>query len=233
MRIALVTGASRGLGRAAALELARRGIHVIAAARTIGALEELDDEISALGASCTLAQMDMRDRIAIIDLAQSIQNRWGRLDVMIANAGTLGLLTPVADMDEEIWDDVIDTNLSSIWRMIRAFDAMLKASPSGRAVLVTSAAAQGYRYPFWSAYAASKSGLESLGKVWADEVKSTPLKVNILDPGGVATSMYSAAYPGANTKTMPQPEDIAPAFAQLSAEDCPYHGQVLQARDLI
>lgn len=232
MRVALVSGASRGLGRAAALELARKDVHIIATARTLGGLEELDDEIKILGGGCTLVQMDLRDRGAMVNLAHAITERWGRLDVLIANAGTLGALMPVADLDEELWDEVIDVNLSSVWRMILMFDGLLKASPAGRGILVTSQIAMG-GFPFWSAYAASKAGVESLGKVWAQEVKSTSLKVNILDPGGVATAMYKTAFPGADTESMPQPEDIAPAFAVLAAEDCPYHGQVLRASELI
>ena len=229
-RVALVTGASRGLGKAAALALAREGVEIIATGRTIGALEELDDEITSIGGKATLVQMDLGDRPAMAKLASAIHERWGRLDVMIANAGVLGVLTPVAHLDEAIWDEVIDTNLSAVWRMIRVFDPLLRLSGAGRAVLVTSTAARGY--PYWSAYAASKAGVETLGIVWAEEVSQTPLKVNILNPGGVATSMYASAFPGADLKTMPKPEDIAPAFVALSSPDCPHHGEVLHVRDL-
>ena len=232
-RIALVTGASRGIGRAAALALAKTGVHVIATGRTIGALEELDDEITAAGGQCTLVQMDLRDRPALTNLAAAIKERWGHLDIMIANAGVLGVLTPASHLDEEIWDEVIDTNLSAVWRMIRVFDGLLQAAPKGRAVVVTSSAAHGASYPFWSAYSASKAGVEALTQAWAAEVQSTNVKVNLLDPGGVGTSMYGSAFPGANLKEMPQPEDIAPAFVKLAAEDCPYHGQVLLASALV
>ena len=232
-RIALVTGASRGLGKAAALALARDGLHIIATARTIGALEELDDAIKAEGGSATLVQMDLRDRPAMANLAQAIQDRWGRLDVMVANAGVLGALMPVSHLDETLWDEVIDTNLSAVWRMIRVFDGLLRQSPNGRAVLVTSLAAQGGNYPYWSAYSASKAGLDALGQSWAAEVEATNLKVNLLDPGGVATSMYATAYPGIDPKSMPQPEDIAPAFVALSSVDCPYHGQIIRASALL
>ena len=232
-RIALVTGASRGLGKAAALALARDGLHIIATARTIGALEELDDAIKAEGGSATLVQMDLRDRPAMANLAQAIQDRWGRLDVMIANAGVLGALMPVSHLDETLWDEVIDTNLSAVWRMIRMFDGLLRQSPNGRAVLVTSSAAKGGNYPYWSAYSASKAGLDALGQSWAAEVEATNLKVNLLDPGGVATSMYATAYPGIDPKSMPQPEDIAPAFVALSSVDCPYHGQIIRASALL
>lgn len=232
-RIALVTGASRGLGKAAALALAKTGTHIIATARTIGALEELDDEIKAAGGSATLVQMDLGDRPAMANLAQAIHDRWGRLDVMIANAGVLGVLTPASHMDETAWDEVIDTNLSAVWRMIRVFEGLLRASPQGRAVLVTSSAAHGASYPYWSAYSASKAGLEALGQSWAAELTNTTLKVNLLDPGGVATSMYATAFPGVDPKTMPQPEDIAPAFVALASPDCPYHGQVIRASSLL
>ena len=174
--------------------------------------------------------MDLNDRPATSKLANAIHERWGRLDVMIANAGVLGVLMPASHLDESIWDEVIDTNLSAIWRMIRVFDPLLRLSPAGRAVLVTSSAAQGY--PFWSAYAASKAGVEALGKCWAGEVATTAMKVNLLHPGGVATSMYATAFPGADLPSMPQPEDIAPAFVALAAEDCRHHGQVLHVREL-
>ena len=231
-RVALVTGASRGIGYAAALALAKAGVEIIATARTIGGLEELDDDISALGGKATLVPMDLADRPAMSKLAGVIHERWGKLDIMVANAGVLGVLTPASHMDEETWDEVMDINLSSIWRMIRVFDPLLRLSPAGRAILMTSSAADGGSYPYWSAYAASKAGLEALGKCWAAEVSSTPLKVNILNPGGVATRMFASAYPGADLTSMTQPEDIGPAFVTLTAEDCPYHGEVLRASQL-
>ena len=230
--VALVTGASRGIGRAAAIALAQTGSHIVAVARTIGALEELDDEIASLGGSASLVQMDMRDRPALANLANSIQERWGRLDVMIANAAILGTLTPTSHLDESVWDEVIDTNLSAIWRMIKTFDNLLQASPHGRAVIVTSSIAR-TPYPFWSAYAASKAGLEALTLSWAEEVKATNLKINLLDPGGIATSMYASAFPGADLKQMTQPEHIAPAFVKLAAPDCPHHGKILRPASLL
>ena len=232
-RIALVTGASRGIGRAAALALAKTGVHVIATGRTIGALEELDDEITAAGGQCTLVQMDLRDRPALTNLAAAIKERWGRLDIMIANAGVLGVLTPASHLDEDIWDEVMHHLCQRRPCAIRVFDGLLQAAPKGRAVVVTSSAAHGASYPFWSAYSASKAGVEALTQAWAAEVQSTNVKVNLLDPGGVGTSMYGSAFPGANLKEMPQPEDIAPAFVKLAAEDCPYHGEVLRASALV
>jgi NAD(P)-dependent dehydrogenase (short-subunit alcohol dehydrogenase family) len=215
------------------LALAKTGVHIIATGRTTGALEELDDEISAGGGEATLVQMDMRDRPALTNLAVAIQERWGQLDIMIANAAVLGVLTPASHMDEEIWDEVIDTNLSAVWRMIRVFDGLLQAAPQGRAVMVTSSAASGADYPFWSAYSASKAGVEALTRSWAAELRSTNLKVNLLDPGAVGTSMYGLSHPGADLKKMPQPEDIAPAFVKLTSEDCSYHGEVIRASALL
>lgn len=231
-RITLITGASRGIGYAASLALAKAGHHVIATARTQGGLEELDDEITAVGGTVTLVQMDLQDRPALMNLASQIHQRWGRLDSMVANAGVLGILTPAHHLDEKIWDEVIDTNLSAIWRMIKAFTDLLQQSPSGRAVIVTSSAAHGANFPFWNAYSASKAGVEALAQSWAAEVRSTNLKVNLLDPGGVGTAMYGSAFPGADLKEMPQPEDIAPAFLKLTSEDCPYHGEVIRAADI-
>ena len=229
-RVALVTGASRGLGKAAAIALARENVDIIATARTVGGLEEVDDAISAEGGKATLVEMDLADRPAMDRLAASIAERWGRLDVMIANAGILGVLTPVPDTDEAVWDEVIDINLSAVWRMIKAFSPLLHKSSAGRAVLVNSSAARGF--PFWGAYSASKAGIEALGKCWAAEVEKTALKVNVLNPGGVATSMYATAFPGAELGTMPQPEDIAPAFVALASPDCAHHGEIIHVSDL-
>ncbi len=232
-RIALVTGASRGLGYAAARALAKDGAHIIATARTVGGLEELDDEIESIGGSATLVPMDLQDRPAMTKLAHAINERWGRLDVMIANAGILGTLTPASHLDEAVWDEVIDTNLSAVWRMIRVFAPLLQQSKAGRAVMVTSSAAKGAAYPFWSAYAASKAGLEALTLSWAAEVAETSLKINLLNPASVATNMYQTAFPGIDPATMPQPSDIAPAFVALAREDCPHHGQIFNASGLI
>ena len=230
-RVALVTGASRGLGRAAALHLAGQGVEIVATARTVGGLEELDDAIAAAGGKATLVPMDLSDRPAMAKLAKAVHDRWGRLDAMVANAGVLGALTPVGHLDEQVWDEVLDTNLSAVWRMARVFDPLLRLSDAGRAVLVTSSAARGN--PFWSAYAASKAGIEALGRCWALESEQTSLKVNILNPGGVATSMYGSAFPGADLGSMPQPEDVAPAFAALCSPDCASNGEVVHARDLL
>ena len=227
-RIALVTGASRGIGRAAAIALAREGAHIIATARTQAGLEELDDTIKAEGGNATLVTMDVNDRPALPRLASAIHDRWGKLDIMIMNAGILGTLTPIAHMDEQIWDDVIATNLTAVFRMINQLDPLFRLSDAGRAVLVTSGAAGGMM-PYWSAYAASKAGLDALGKSWAAELKNTTHRINMLSPGRIATNMIGEAFPGIDKATLPSPEDIAGDFVQLCQPDCPYQGQILNA----
>ena len=230
-RIALVTGASRGIGRAAALALARKGAHIIATARTQAGLEELDDEIKANGGNATLVTMDVNDRPALPRLAEAIRERWGKLDIIVLNAGILGELTPISHMDEQIWDDVIATNLTAGFRMIHHLDPLLRQSDAGRAVLVTSGAASG-RMPYWSAYAASKAGLDALGKSWAAELINTPHRVNMLSPGRIATQMIGQAFPGIDKSTLPSPDDIANAFVQLCRPDCASQGEILDATSL-
>jgi len=231
-RIALVTGASRGIGRAAAKALARQGAHIIATARTQAGLEELDDEIKAEGGAATLVTMDLNDRPALPRLSAAIYERWGRLDIMILNAGILGTLAPVAHIDEDTWDEVIAVNLSACFRLIHHLDPLFRRSDAGRAVLVTSGAAQANR-PYWSAYAASKAGLDALGKSWAHELLQTSHKVNMLSPGRIATSMIGQAFPGIDKASLPSPDDIADAFVKLCLPDCPYQAQILDVNQLI
>lgn len=231
-KIVLISGASRGIGAAAAKAFAAAGGHVIATGRTRGALEELDDAITAEGGSCTLVELELADRPALTRLAAAVAERWGKLDVMVANAGQLGVLTPTSHMDETVWDEVIDTNLSAVWRMIQAFEPLLLQAETPRAVLVSSGASQAKR-PFWSAYAASKAGLNALGKTWAHETSSTALRVSILNPGRVATAMLGTAFPGIKLEEMPQPEDIAPVFLRLADPSWDDHGAIINAADLL
>lgn len=231
-RIALVTGASRGIGKAAAKALARQGAHIIATARTQAGLEELDDEIKAEGGTATLVTMDLNDRPALPRLAAAINERWGHLDIMILNAGILGTLAPVAHLDEDTWDEVIALNLSACFRLIHHLDPLFRQSHAGRAVLVTSGAAQA-NMPYWSAYAASKAGLDALGKCWANELLQTPHKVNMLSPGRIATNMIGQAFPGIDKSTLPSPDDIAEAFVKLCLPDCPHQAQILGVNQLI
>ena len=164
-------------------------------------------------------------------LAAAIAERWGRLDGFVANAAILTALTPVGHVTEADWDDNIAVNLTGQWHLIRAFDPLLRAAPAGRAILVTSGAAVGSR-PFWGPYAATKAGLEALGRSWAGESEQTNLRINMINPGGTATGMRASAFPGEDPASLPQPEDIASAFLALLTEDCLWHGAVIDAREL-
>ena len=231
-RLVLVTGATRGIGRAVAVAAARAGAELIITGRTIGALEEVDDEIGAAGGTATIVQLDMTDFPAIPRLAAAIASRWQRLDGFVANAGMLPALTPVGHVTEEAWNDSMAVNLTGQWHMIRAFDPLLRAAPAGRAILVSSGAAVGSR-PFWGPYAAAKAGLEALGRSWAGESEQTNLRINIMNPGGTATKMRASAFPGENPATLPTPEDIAPAFLTLLSDHCRHHGELVSARDML
>jgi len=231
-RLVLITGASRGIGRAVALACAEAGAELILTARTTGALEELDDEIKARGGQATLVEMDVTDLPAIPRLAAAIAERWGRLDGFVANAGQLGQMAPMAHSDPEIFERTLQVNLTSVWHQLRAFDPLLRAAAAARVILVSSGAAQGAR-PYWGAYAVSKAGLEAMGRAWAAESEQTNMRINLLDPGAVATAMRAAAYPGEDPASLPTPQDIAPAFIRLLSPDCPHHGALLKARDLI
>lgn len=231
-KVILITGASRGIGRAAALEAAKHGAELIITGRTTGALEEVDDEIKQLGSNAVIVELDQTDLPAIPRLAAAIGSRWGRLDGFVANAGQLGQLSPMAHTDAEIFERTMMVNLTSIFHMIQAFDGLLRASDAGRAVLMTSGASVGAR-PYWSGYAVSKAGLDSMGRAWAAESEQTNMKINLLDPGGTRTAMRAAAFPGEDPMTLPSAEEIATVFVDLLADDCPYHGERLIARQLL
>jgi NAD(P)-dependent dehydrogenase (short-subunit alcohol dehydrogenase family) len=231
-KLVLVTGATRGIGRAVAVAAANAGAELIITGRTIGALEEVDDEIKAIGGNATIVEMDMKDTAAMPRLAAAIAERWGRLDGLVANAAILTALTPVGHITPEDWEANIAVNLTGQWHLIRALDPLLRVAPAGRAILVTSGAAVGSR-PFWGPYAATKAGLEALGRSWAGESEQTNLRINMMNPGGTATKMRAAAFPGEDPAGLPQPEDIAPAFLALLAEECQFHGEVVDARKLI
>ena len=230
-RLILITGASRGIGRAAAIACAAAGAELIITGRTSGALEEVDDEIRAVGSSATIVELDQTDYAATPRLADAIANRWGRLDGFVANAGQLGQMAPMAHIEPDIWERTLSVNLTSIWFQAKTFDPLLQAAPAGRVVLVSSGAAVGAR-PFWGAYAVSKAGLESMALAWAAENEQTNMKINLLDPGGTATAMRASAYPGEDPATLPSPADIAPAFVTLLSDSCEGHGERYSARAL-
>jgi NAD(P)-dependent dehydrogenase (short-subunit alcohol dehydrogenase family) len=214
-RVALVTGASRGIGAATALELARLGAQCVLLARTQGGLEETDDAIRAAGGRATLFPFDLaRDGDKLDMLGPSIVERFGRLDILVHAAGVLGTLTPVAHIAPKDWTACVAVNLTAAWRLIRSCDPPLRASDAGRAVFVTTLRAAEPR-AYWGAYGATKAGMEHLVRTWAQEVALTPLRVNLFDPGAVATAMRATAFPGEDPATLPKPADVAPRLAAL------------------
>jgi NAD(P)-dependent dehydrogenase (short-subunit alcohol dehydrogenase family) len=207
-RIAVVTGASRGIGRAAALALAKEGAHVVALARTEGGLVELDDEIKAAGGEATLVPADMMDFPALDRLGAAIFERWKKLDILVGNAGILGKLTPLAHLDPKVWDDVMAVNVTANYRLIRSLDPLLRASDAGRAVFVTSGLAQKC-WPYWGSYSISKAALEAMVKTYAGEVATTALRVNCFSPGPTRTRMRATAMPGEDPETLPSADEVA------------------------
>ena len=227
-RIALVTGASRGIGAAVAIRFARDGAHVVLAARTVGGLEEVDDAIRAGGGSATLVPVDLRDFIKIDELAARIFDRWGRLDILVGNAAEFGIFSPLGHIDPATWCEVVDLNLTANWRLIRAMDPLLRAAPAGRAIFVTSRVARG-AFPYWGPYAVSKAGLEMLVKVYAGEIAKTRARVNLLDPGVVRTRLRARAFPGEDPENLPPPESVADLFLELASPECTRNGETIIA----
>jgi NAD(P)-dependent dehydrogenase (short-subunit alcohol dehydrogenase family) len=220
-RIVLVTGASRGIGRAAALALAKSGAHVVALARTQGGLEELDDEIRALRPNeqeaTTLVPMDLRDFAAIDRLGEALNSRWGRLDAFVGNAGVLGLLTPLHQLDPRMWDDVMAVNVTANLRLIRSLDPLLRSSAAGRVVFTTSSAASRAELrAYWGPYATSKAALNALARTYAAETANTSnIRVMLIDPGPLRTRMRATAMPGEDPLTLRAPEDLAPKIVEI------------------
>jgi NAD(P)-dependent dehydrogenase (short-subunit alcohol dehydrogenase family) len=229
-RLALVTGASRGIGRTLALAFAQHGAHVVVAARTIGALEELDDEIRKAGGKATLLQVDLSKGEKIDQLGPTLFQRWGKLDIFVGNAGVLGPLSPLHHVTEDAWNQVIDINLSANWRLIRTLDPLLKRSDAGRAVFLTSGAATG-KYAYWGPYGVSKAGLEALVKTYAHELEDTNVRVNLVNPGPVRTAMRAKAFPGEDPDTLPAPDALVPLFIELVSPECEFSGRVINFAD--
>jgi len=217
-KIILVTGASRGIGYAAALALAKQGAHIIATARTQGGLEDLDDAIKAIGGNCTLVPMDIKDYDAIDRLGAALQERFGRLDGLLANAGVLGDISPVPHVTPKTWDNVFAINSTANYRLIRSLDPLLRASKAGRAVFVTTSVAQTPR-AFWGCYGAAKAAMETFVSAYAQEVSVTDLKVNLLNPGAVRTAMRAKAMPGEDPATLPNPENLCPLILDMLSAD--------------
>jgi NAD(P)-dependent dehydrogenase (short-subunit alcohol dehydrogenase family) len=215
-RIAVVTGASRGIGFATARALAKAGAHIVAVARTQGGLEELDDEIRKDGGSATLVPLSMTDSDGIARLGAALHERHGRIDILVGNAGVAGPSSPLGHVDLKPWNDVIAINLTANFQLIRCMEPLLRASDAGRAVFVTAGSAQrapGYRGP----YAASKAALETLVRVWAAETASTPIRVNLFSPGPIRTRMRATVFPGEDPLTLDTPEQAAELIVPMCA----------------
>lgn len=228
-KVILVTGASRGIGYAAALEAARRGAHVVAVARTVGGLEELDDEIQDLGSSSTLVPLDLRDGDAIDRLGAAIFERWGALDGLIANAGQLGVLSPLPHVKPEDFEKVMSVNVTANYRLLRSTDLLLRQADAGRAVFVSSSSAKSAR-PFWGLYAASKAAVDAMVKSYAGEVEQTQVRVNVFYPGAVRTAMRAKAMPGEDPNTLPSPAEIAPKLVDMVLPSLAENGQLFDMR---
>jgi NAD(P)-dependent dehydrogenase (short-subunit alcohol dehydrogenase family) len=228
-KIALVTGASRGIGASIALELAKAGAHVIAVARTTGGLEELDDTIKSADGSATLVPLDIKDSDGVARLALALNERYQRLDVMVGNAGILGPLSPLAHVEPKNWDNIFAINVTANWQLIRTMDPLLRRSAAGRVVFVTSGLswmAQAYT----GAYAASKAALDAMGRIYAAETQNTNVRVNLFSPGQTRTRMLSSGWPGLDMDSVPPPEEVAKAVVPLCLPSCTETGRVFAYR---
>jgi NAD(P)-dependent dehydrogenase (short-subunit alcohol dehydrogenase family) len=224
-RIAIITGASRGIGRATALELAKAGAHVVAVARTVGGLEELDDAIREAGGTATLVPFDLKDYDAIDRLGAAILERWGKLDILVGNAGLLGPLSPLGHVDPKAFDEVMAVNVTANWRLIRVLDPLLQASDAGRALFVSSGAAH-RTMAYWGPYSVSKAALQALAMTYAAETQRTPVRVNIINPGPLRTRMRAEAMPGEDPQTLRTPEDLAPHIVAMASPEATEHGMI-------
>ena len=231
-KIALITGASRGIGAAVAERFAREGAHLVLAARTVGGLEEVDDAVRAAGGTATLVPLDLREFVKIDELAAALHERYGHLDILVGNAAEFGTFSPLGHIDPALWQEVIDLNLTANWRLIRAMDPLLRAAENGRAIFVTSGIARAPR-AYWGPYAVSKAGLEVLVKTYAAELEKTRVRANLLGPGIVRTRLRARVFPGEDPTTLPPPESVANAFLQLAVPECERNGEIVNAADLV
>jgi NAD(P)-dependent dehydrogenase (short-subunit alcohol dehydrogenase family) len=226
-RIALITGASRGLGRAVAEVFAREGAHVLLLARSRKALEQVDDRIRQGGGKATLIPLDLADGKAIDALGPTLYERFGRLDILVGNAAILGRLSPLTHIPSEHWERSFAVNVTANWRLIRTLDPLLRRSDAGRVIFVTSGVARSAR-AHWAPYSVSKAALEALAKTYANETADSAIKVNVVDPGATATSMRAEAYPGEDQAKLPTPETVAEAFVPLAMPDWTRSGEIIE-----
>ncbi|ABS65087.1 short-chain dehydrogenase/reductase SDR [Parvibaculum lavamentivorans DS-1] len=226
-RLAVITGASRGIGRAVALGMAAEGAHVILVARTVGGLEEVDNEIRKVGGKATLVPLDLTDMPGIDRLGATIFERWGKLDILVGNAGLLGTLTPMAHLEPKDWDKTLAVNVTANYRLIRSLEPLLKRSDAGRAIFVTSGAAQKCK-PYWGSYSVTKAALDAMMKTWAAEVETSAIRVNSVSPGPTRTAMRKKAMPGEDPTTLTKPADLVPLFIELAMPGCTRHGEIVE-----
>ena len=226
-RIALITGASRGIGAAVSKRYASEGAHVVLVARTQGGLEEVDDAIQAAGGTATLTPLDLHDGDKIDQLGAALYERFARLDVLVGNAGILGPLSPIGHIDPAAWADVMAINLTANWRLLRSCDPLLRLSPSGRALFVTSIVARMHR-AYFGAYATSKAALETMVKIYALEIAETSIRANLVDPHRTRTRMRAEAYPGEDPETLKSPEALTDVFVELAEAACQRNGEIVE-----
>jgi len=218
-KIAVVTGASRGIGRAAALALAKAGAHVVAVARTEGGLTELDDEIrAATGEPATLVPMDIAEGDGLDQLGLALHQRFGRLDILVHAAAILGPVTPVAHIEPKHWERVVAVNLTATYRLIRSFEPLLRASQAGRAIFLTTGLASRPQ-AFFGPYGATKAAVEQMVRTWADELEQTQVRAALLSPGPMRTRMRAEAFPGEDPMSLPDPAEIGPLIVELAQAD--------------
>jgi len=227
-RIALITGASRGIGRAVALAFARQGAHVLLLARARTALEEIDDAIKESGGKATLIPLNLTDGKRVDALGPTLYERFGRLDILVGNAAILGRLSPLTHIPSEHWERVVATNLTANWRLIRTLDPLLRRSDAGRVIFVTSSVAHTAK-AYWAPYSVSKAALETLVKTYANETSDSAIKVNIIDPGATATRMRAEAYPGEDQATLRTPEEVAEVFVEFALPSFTETGRLIEA----
>ncbi|HXG79120.1 MAG TPA: SDR family NAD(P)-dependent oxidoreductase [Methyloceanibacter sp.] len=226
-RIALITGASRGIGRAVAVKFAQEGAHVLLVARGREDLEQVDDAIRATGGTATLIPLNLAHGPKVDALGPQLYERFGRLDILVGNAAILGRLSPLPHISSQHWEQVMRVNVTANWRLIRTLDPLLRRSDAGRVIFVTSGVAQSAR-AYWAPYSVSKAALECLAKTYAHETSDSAIKVTLIDPGATATRMRAEAYPGEDQATLRRPEDVAEAFVPPAMPEWTETGQIVE-----
>ncbi len=228
-RIALITGASRGLGAAVAKRYAAEGAHLVLVARTVGGLEETDDAVKAAGGEATLVPLDLTQFNAIDELGGRLHERFGRLDVLVGNAAALGVLSPIGHIEPEVWHETFAINVTANYRLIRSFDPLLRQSEAGQAIFVTSAATKNL-FPYWGLYSTTKAALDAVVGTYAQEMANTSVCVNLVDPGVLRTGMRATAMPGEDPASLRHPDEVTDLFVELAAADCRRNGEIIKAQ---